>query len=236
MRTLFLSLVLGTLVPLSLAAQSVTKIDEQYGDMGLYENFRLTGKNESCRFTILHGDTLLTRECLKMRNSKEIAIVCTPKKSICKTEKELFYFEAHGKLPASRSSSGSRGTSLKNMTYTIGKQRYRLHNGKYSGSNPVESLTFGEMLTKGDLNGDGKPEYVVTLYYNGGGSGVFPYIAVVSERGGTLQHVSAFAFEDRTQIKSASIKNGILSVNVIEPGPNDPGCCPSQKRTYRFKL
>ena len=71
---------------------SIKKIDEQYGDLGLYETFLLKSNHEQCRYTLLHGDKLIETSCLTMTNSKGKKILCTKTKKICKTTKELFVF------------------------------------------------------------------------------------------------------------------------------------------------
>ena len=84
---------IGLILLVSLGAeannQGITKISEQYGDMGLYETYKLQSKGDRCTYVILHGDTIIDTSCRKLTNSKGKQIYCTKKKKICKLESEL---------------------------------------------------------------------------------------------------------------------------------------------------
>ena len=224
----------------TISARDVTKTMEQYGDLGLYETFVMKSKSDSCKFTILHGDTFVENSCHSMVNSKRTRIVCTRNKKICKTEKELFYFAMNGKFPKSgkskkgnSSSSKSLLTRLKNMTYKgLANRPIKLKNGKYLSERERISITFGKLLTKGNMTGDKKEEYVVSLYYNGGGSGVFSYAAIVTEKNHTLKNITTIPLGDRIEILSSKIKNKQLQIKIKDQGPNDAACCPTRVRTH----
>jgi hypothetical protein len=126
---------------------------------------------------------------------------------------------------------------LKNLEYTIDGKRYRLRNGRYHNRAQWAYVDFGRILTSGDMNGDGRTDYVVSVYFNGGGSGIFPHLFVVSQRGGNFVSSSPADLPDRSDIHSAVIRDGKLYLSLTEPGPHDPACCPSLHRTrvYRMK-
>jgi hypothetical protein len=88
------------------AKSSIQKISEEYGDMGLYETFRLQAKGDRCTFVILHGDTIIDTSCRKMTNSKGKKIYCTKRKKICKLESELL-----GKKPPKKAKRTQRSSS-----------------------------------------------------------------------------------------------------------------------------
>ncbi len=74
----------------SLAAKNaIVKVSEQYGDLGLYETYKLQTKGEKCTFVVLHGDTIIDTTCRKLTNTKGKKIFCTKRKKICKLEIEL---------------------------------------------------------------------------------------------------------------------------------------------------
>ena len=71
------------------AKNAIVKVSEQYGDLGLYETYKLQAKGEKCTFVVLHGDTIIDTSCRKLMNSKGKKILCTKRKKICKQESEL---------------------------------------------------------------------------------------------------------------------------------------------------
>jgi hypothetical protein len=93
------SIILAIFSIQGLFAESITKINEQYGDLGLYETYMMQGKHEKCKIVILHGSKIVDTSCLRITNSKKQKILCTKRKSICKTYRELFYFSEKGYLP-----------------------------------------------------------------------------------------------------------------------------------------
>jgi hypothetical protein len=52
----------------------------------------LEGKNESCKLTLEKGEKITDTNCLKLTNSKNVNILCTPKKTVCKTLDEAKSF------------------------------------------------------------------------------------------------------------------------------------------------
>lgn len=87
----------------------------------------------------------------------------------------------------------------------------------------------------GDLNSDGLEDAAVILLTDGGGSGSFYYLAaVVAEEGGGYASVATTLLGDRVIINDLSIADGVITVDMVVAGPDDPLCCPTQQvvRTY----
>ena len=61
----------------------------------MWSKIKLRGKKESCILSVrafqLNGSRINT-DCKFLKNSKKIDIICTKRKSICKTEKEILNF------------------------------------------------------------------------------------------------------------------------------------------------
>jgi heat shock protein HslJ len=92
-----------------------------------------------------------------------------------------------------------------------------------------------EMRFSGDLDGNGNEEIIVFLEENSGGTGRFGYVAVVpSRREGPATVVTAL-IGDRVQIRSAIVEGNRVSVRVVQTGPGDAACCPSQLATRRWR-
>ena len=111
-----------------------------------------------------------------------------------------------------------------------------LVNGSYSNGSSSDpySVQMLDVFAFGDLTGDGRADAAVILSENGGGSGVFESVIAVINQGGKPHPQSEAPLGDRVLIKSADISSGVIHLNMIVPGPNDPMCCPTlpQKQNY----
>jgi heat shock protein HslJ len=102
-------------------------------------------------------------------------------------------------------------------------------------SRPEVGLIRDFRLT-GDVNGDGSEEAVVLLIMSSGGSGTYNYLAVVGRNGETPVNLGTAGIGDRVQVRSASIADGRIELDVIQQGPGDAACCPSQKARRTWAL
>lgn len=133
---------------------------------------------------------------------------------------------------------------LANISYTgIHDHAVTLNDGHWAGtpfvaggsSRPTVGLVKDFRLT-GDLNSDGMEEAVVLLWENSGGSGTRIYIAVAGRRGGESVNLASALLGDRVQVRSGAIRNGKIEILVVQQGPDDPACCPTQTATRRWAL
>lgn len=163
---------------------------------------------------------------------KERAKVCKSKGDTCIAK----YYKQRIATLNDMSASEGIVLKLKNITYNLDGKRISLLDGKYK-SDKYSTVSFAELLAKGDLNGDGKEDYVVLLVSNGGGSGIFPDITVVMQTKNGLNALpNTIPMEDRVQINSTTISNEKIIMKVTEHGPNDPACCPSKKATRLYRV
>ncbi len=88
----------------------------------------------------------------------------------------------------------------------------------------------------GDLNSDGKKDAAVILTANGGGSGSFRELAVMVNQNGKPIYADSIPLGDRTIINSISIDSGIITVDMVGAGAEDPACCPTKHGIYSFRL
>ena len=88
----------------------------------------------------------------------------------------------------------------------------------------------------GDLDGDGAPETVVVLWQSSGGSGTFDYLAVVGRRRAALVNLGTAPLGDRVQIRDARVEGTNVVLDLVQQGPGDAACCPTQKTTRRWSL
>jgi len=87
-----------------------------------------------------------------------------------------------------------------------------------------------------DLDADGQRESVVVLAEQLGGSGTFLYLAVVTRRDGEYRNTSTVALGDRAQLRDLTFGSGLLIVDLVVAGAEDPLCCPTQRERRHYDL
>jgi len=135
---------------------------------------------------------------------------------------------------------------LKNATYSgLGHETraLSLRNGGWQGPSAVPSAAsrpwvefLGDLVARGDLDGDGREEAVVVLASNTGGTGVFHHLAVVRHETASLRNVATRFVGDRIQVISLRIDQQRVLLELVRSGPNDPACCPTEVATLQFRL
>jgi heat shock protein HslJ len=136
----------------------------------------------------------------------------------------------------------SYAESMESLTYYgIFEEPVTLSEGRYEGEpyapesalHPAVSLlpylTFG-----GDLTGDGVDEAVTFLNANTGGTGNFLYLAVVAKEEPGLRNLATAFVGDRVQIRNGIVEPGRIVLEVVQAGPNDGMCCPTQLATREW--
>ena len=136
---------------------------------------------------------------------------------------------------------------LRNSNYTLPgcdgtiTHTYQLKDGKYqSTADPASAdyilISMGDQVALGDLNGDGLEDAAVILGVNCGGTGVFESLIAVLNAGGVTQQIGRDELGDRVQVNSLKIASGQLALDMLEQGPNDPLCCPTQPVAQTYRL
>lgn len=87
-----------------------------------------------------------------------------------------------------------------------------------------------------DLDDDGSEETVVLLSESPGGSGTFLYLAILERQGNAVENTGTAAIGDRVQIRGWRAEGGTIVLAVVQAGPEDAACCPSQLMTRRWEL
>ena len=95
---------------------------------------------------------------------------------------------------------------------------------------------YPDMYAFGDLDGDGVEDAAVVLATSGGGSGTFITLEAVINDQGRPNHVASASLGDRVEMKSISIESGVITVDIVTHGPDDPMCCPSLEVTQEYEL
>jgi len=134
--------------------------------------------------------------------------------------------------------------ALKNAEYRseqYGDTWVKLKNGKHEErTEPDGTLEFvlrlSDKIAFGDLNNDGRQDAAVILVSSGGGSGSFRELIAVLDKNGSPRQAAVQFLGDRTDIKSIAIRSGVIHVDLVRHGPNDPMCCPTVRELKKYKL
>jgi heat shock protein HslJ len=102
--------------------------------------------------------------------------------------------------------------------------------GKAVGRTKPRVVLQPASLAVGAVTADGAPEAAVLLWKSSGGTGAFTFLAVVADKGGKIENVVTTPLGDREQVRSVSIVDRRIVVDVISQGPGEPMCCPTQKQ------
>jgi hypothetical protein len=116
----------------------------------------------------------------------------------------------------------------------------QLSNGEYF--EPIENsaayltVRLANYAAFGDLDNDEVEEAVVVLITDTSGSGTFYDLAVVKNHAGDLINTAITLLGDRIQISSLSVEYGVIVVDMLTAGPDDPLCCPNTPVVQRYQL
>jgi heat shock protein HslJ len=157
--------------------------------------------------------------------------------------------QKHTPTPAAAAPAGPPPTptldQLKGATVSgVFDQAVTLANGKYDGP-PAEPgaashptlILWEPAVAFGDMDGTPGNEAVAMLSSSGGGSGEFVHVAVFGVRDGQLVNLGTAEVGDRVQLRTLWLEKGKVIMDVVEAGPKDPACCPTQlaRKTYAME-
>ena len=87
-----------------------------------------------------------------------------------------------------------------------------------------------------DLDRDGRQEAIVFLSESAGGSGSNTYLAILHNAGGKIINSATRLLGDRIQIKKVDTGDGVIGLEIVQAGPDDPACCPGEIITQHWRL
>jgi hypothetical protein len=137
------------------------------------------------------------------------------------------------------SPSGLTLDLLNNATYfapAFGRT-VTLVNGSYS-INTLTEVYNVQILNHafGDMNGDGINDAAIVLLENGGGTGQFESVIAIYDSDGTPFQAGTSLLGDRVQVNSIELSSGVITLNMLVQGPNDPMCCPSLAENQSYTM
>jgi len=135
-------------------------------------------------------------------------------------------------------------TQVRNAEYQLGltdsPQTVQLVDGKFergdSTGTDYVSVTMTDLIAHGDLNKDGVDDVAAMVAENYSGSGVFVFLAVFEDVGGTYKFLSSVLVDDRPQLDKLSVENGEAFLSATIHASDDPMCCPTLQTTRHYQL
>jgi len=127
-----------------------------------------------------------------------------------------------------------------NATFKIERDTVALVNGRAEreaapGSATKVITTLADPRVSGDVDGDGRPETVVVLIYQPGGSGVFFYLAALLNGTGGVTTTPAVLLGDRIKVTGVRLDGRTIVVDMLDRAAGQPlSESPSVTSTKRF--
>jgi hypothetical protein len=152
-------------------------------------------------------------------------------------------------LPAALAGPGGQGAgpvpaelsvqALGSATYQsafTGSRTATLTNGTFTEPGTQVVVRLGDRVAYGQVNG--QPAAAVILATNSGGSGVFVDLALLMIGARGPLNVATEGLGDRVRVEGLTIADNQVTVEMVQAGPNDPMCCPTQRvrNAYRLNL
>ena len=114
-----------------------------------------------------------------------------------------------------------------NATYLIERNTVTLANGRAEhpaapGSATTVVTTLGTERAAADLDGDGRPDTVVVLTYQPGGTGEFSYIAALLNGAAGVTPTPAILLGDRVTVTGLRTEGRAVVVETLERAAGDP--------------
>lgn len=88
----------------------------------------------------------------------------------------------------------------------------------------------------GDLDGTPPGEAIALLAANTGGSGEFVHLGVFAMRDGKAQTIATAPVGDRVKVFRTWLERDKVHMDVVEAGPGEAACCPTQLTRKAFGL
>ncbi|MBK8051399.1 MAG: LppP/LprE family lipoprotein [Anaerolineales bacterium] len=132
--------------------------------------------------------------------------------------------------------SAERLANLAYPSVLLEGQPVQLTDGKYEDTeNKIVVSLMDEPRAFGKIYGEDAA--AVLTVENGGGSGVFVSLAVVVDKLGEPTVMASTLLGDRVYVLNLQITEaGLIVVDMITQGPNDPFCCPTMPMTVAYAL
>jgi hypothetical protein len=102
------------------------------------------------------------------------------------------------------------------------------------GSASEVVITLSDKRAKGIV--DGRDTVVAVLVSSGGGSGTFYDLVLIIKGPDGWKHRDTAFLGDRVKVHAVTLAGREVAVDLTEQGPDDPMCCPTHRRTKRYRV
>ena len=133
--------------------------------------------------------------------------------------------------------------TIKDLTYQIEGEYITLQKGKREFNPDLdqgihEKAIYVDLVDHafGDLDGDGSSDAIAVLTVSaGGGNAIMYYISTIYNDHGSPKVIGpAYALGDRLLLRSISIHDHKVTIQLMMHKPDDAMCCPTLFRTLEF--
>ncbi len=173
----------------------------------------------------------------QINEDDQVTKIATSSKSTVKVSQVVDEITVDELFNVSYSPSPTEKFTFKNGTYYFEYLEGKAGTNQVTDyPNPNYFISMGKNVSFGDINGDSKNDAVVGMGESYGGTGHFKSLAVFVNQGGKPQYIGRKELGDRIIIESVKIENGIIIANLVTHDSGEPLCCPTTKKTIKFRL
>lgn len=132
-------------------------------------------------------------------------------------------------------------SDLANASYRIESVgEFRLANGEFKhqyckGHTQIHKVDL-EKVAIGDLDDDGIADAAVILAVQSGGSGTFRHLVAMRNTGHASHQQASLLLGDHVQTRRFTIADGQVRLEMLQPHPANPVCCPTQQVNQTYDL
>jgi heat shock protein HslJ len=119
---------------------------------------------------------------------------------------------------------------------TFSDGRYEGEPYAADGASRPTALVWDTTFHTADVDGAIGNEAIAMLSANSGGSGELVYLAVFGVRDGAFANLATVPVGDRVKLQNLWLERGRVIMDVVEAGPDDAACCPTQvaRKTFAY--
>jgi heat shock protein HslJ len=128
------------------------------------------------------------------------------------------------------------GLQVTHETVTLVDGKWEGKPSAAGGASRPRVVLVTDLRLAADLDGDGREEAVVLLAESNGGSGVLVDLAVAARDGDAIRNVATVFLGDRVQVRDVRLVGATLVADLVQAGPGDAACCPSEMVTRLFSM
>jgi heat shock protein HslJ len=132
--------------------------------------------------------------------------------------------------------AGAQVTGVLESPITLQAGRYEGPPIEAGGASRATVNLWQPTILLGNLDGVSGAEAAALLSTNAGGSGEFVHLGVFGLRDGIVQSIAVAPVGDRARLFRVWLEGTRIHMDVVEAGPGEPACCPTQLTRKAYEL